>query len=258
MQFKAGLPIRVNQNPLGFTYGPGIVGPEPERRSLDEIRNSLMNPNCSGPEHVYCIAMDVARREDIPDLRKRGLLFGAVIYEKGTLGRETVRGQGHVHPRSQSCGSSTCEVYEIWDGKACIYMQESGSDNAGKCYAVYANPGDVVIVPPGWVHATVNASPDRIMVCGAWCIRDYGFEYADVRRHGGIAFFPVWEDGILKWIPNNRYRSASMEEKNSRNYPEFRLDPSKSVYCQYVEDRDRFRFVTNPVEYEKMWKNYVP
>ncbi len=189
MNFDPGFPITVKTDPMGFVYGNRVYGPTPELRTLDSIRPSLMDPGCSGPEIVYCIAMDVALEEDRRELESRHLLYGVVTYAKGSLGKEPIRSQGHIHAVSASCGSSTCEVYEIWEGRACIYMQESGSDNAGNCYAVCGNAGDVIIVPPGWVHVTINACPDRPMTFGAWCIRDYGFDYRDVRGHGGIAFF---------------------------------------------------------------------
>lgn len=49
----------------------------------------------------------------------------------------------------------------------------------------YAKAEDIVIVPPDWVHAAVNANKEKNMTFGAWCVRDYGFNYEDVRRHHG-------------------------------------------------------------------------
>ena len=258
MRFDPGFDITITQDPMGFCYGEGLSGPVPEVRTLEQIRPSLMEPECDGPEEVYCIAMDVAKEKDLPDLRERNLLYGAVTYQKGKLGKEPVRSQGHIHAVSPSCGASTCEVYEIWDGKACVYMQESGSDDAGNCYAVYGGPGDVIIVPPGWVHATVNASLDQPMSFGAWCVRDYGFEYSEVRRHNGIAFFPLGEGERLVWVRNPAYRSGTLVEKDARTYPEFWLAAGKPIYRQYEENRDLFRFVTNPQEFPELWENYKP
>lgn len=258
MNFDPGFPITVKTDPMGFVYGNRVYGPTPELRTLDSIRPSLMDPGCSGPEIVYCIAMDVALEEDRLELEKRHLLYGVVTYAKGSLGKEPIRSQGHIHAVSASCGSSTCEVYEIWEGRACIYMQESGSDNAGCCYAVYGNAGDVIIVPPGWVHATINACPDRPMTFGAWCIRDYGFDYRDVRRHGGIAFFPLVGENGLVWTENGRYSSGRLIEKEARDYADFGLSKGVPIYTQYREDHDRFRFVTNPSDYRGLWENYKP
>ena len=258
MEFYPGFSISVKRDTMDFLYGEGVCGPTPEKRTLDQIRPSLMDPGCTGPEYVYSIVMDVFKKEHREDLLRRGLLYGAVTYQKGRLGREPIRSQGHIHAVSPSCGASTCEVYEIWDGEACIYMQEFGGDDAGNCYAVYGKAGDVIIVPPGWVHATVNASPDKPMTFGAWCVRDYGFDYTDVRRHKGIAFFPVFENARLVWEKNENYRSGKLTEKTARTYPDFGLSSCESIYRQYEANPQRFRFVTNPQEFAELWENYVP
>ncbi len=259
MEFYPGFPISAVTEPMGFHYGEGAYGPEPELRRLDAIRASLLEPRCQGPENVYCIAMDVGLSEDRSDLLARNLLYGAVTYAKGSLGREPVRSQGHIHAVSPSCGVSTCEVYEIWDGEACIYMQESGGDDAGNCYAVTGRPGDVIIVPPDWVHATVNLDPKRSMTFGAWCVRDYGFVYDEVRRHGGIAYFPLLSerDGIV-WEPNQSYSSARLTVKPARAYEDFGLRPGVPIYQQYRDDPALFEFVTQPRKFSQLWENYRP
>lgn len=259
MDFYPGFPITVEADPMGFVYGKGVYGPEPERRNLNQIRASLLNPDCNGPETVYCIAMDVALKEDQEDLIARNLLYGVVTYAKGQLGDEPVRSQGHIHAVSPSCGASTCEVYEIWDGEAYIYMQQNGDDDAGDCYAVYGKPGDVIIVPPGWVHATINANPEQNMTFGAWCVRDYGFEYADVRRHNGIAFFPLMNrHGLMGWKPNERYTNSRLTLKPARTYEDFGIRQGVPIYQQYRESPGLFEFVTHPQMFLKLWENYHP
>jgi len=258
MEFRPGFEIMAEKNPLGFRYGTGVFGPQPEVRYLNDIRSSLADPDCEGPAELYAIAMDVGEQKDREEIEKRNLLFGAVTYAAGLLGREPVRSQGHIHAVSPSCNASTPEVYEIWEGEAFIYMQESSEDQAGTCYAVHAKAGDVVIVPPGWVHATVNADVNRNMTFGAWCVRDYGFEYAAVRRHNGIAYFPeAAEDGI-RWKPNPAYKDSTLVVKEARSYEDFGLRPGIPIYRQFQENRDLFLFVVRPLDYPELWKDYQP
>lgn len=258
MKFYPGFDIRATSERLGFTYGKDVFGPVPEIRRLDEIRTSLQDPLSSGPEELYAIVMDVGLNADREEIVKRNLLFGAVTYAAGTIGQETVRSQGHIHAKSASCGSSTPEVYEIWEGEAVIYIQESGEDNPGKCYAVHANPGDVVIVPPGYVHATINADMNRNMTFGAWCVRDYGFDYRDVRRHGGIAYFPYADGDSLKWRKNPAYIGGALIEKEARTWEDFGLEAGVPIYTQFQKDRDRFMFVVDPYRYQNKWKGFEP
>ena len=89
--FDKGIDITPVQSPMGFTYGAGVFGPEVEIRRLEDIRASLRDPQCKGPEQVYSIAMDVGKEEHRVLLNKLHLLFGVVTYsrsEERRVGKE--------------------------------------------------------------------------------------------------------------------------------------------------------------------------
>ncbi|KAA6300844.1 MAG: Glucose-6-phosphate isomerase [Candidatus Ordinivivax streblomastigis] len=253
--FSPGFNIQPLHQPLGFALGDDCFGPQTELRTLDSIRKSLMEPDVADPEIVYAIMMDVGKKIHRELLNQLHLLYGVVTYAAGTLGKEPVRSQGHIHVRSTFAnGYSTPEVYEIWQGKAIIYMQELGGDNPGKCIAVYGNSGDVIIVPPGWVHATISAQPDSPLTFGAWCDRNYGFDYDEVRAHKGIAWFPIVVDGEIQWIRNENYQKSELQLTEARTYPEFSLEKGKPIYTQFEENKDKFLFVTRPDLFKDIWK----
>ena len=257
--FYPGFDIKpVSEPVIGFSLGDKTFDCGVELRKLDSIRKSLMQPDCSGPENVYSIMMDVGNKEDYDDLVSRHLLYGAVCYSKGRLGREPVRSQGHIHKVSEYSGWSTPEVYEIWEGKAIIYMQESGDDDPKRCYAVYGEAGDVIIVPPYWTHATINADAERNMSFGAWCDRDYGFVYDKVRAHGGIAFFPVYNGKKIEWIKNPAYKECELIQKKPGDYSALSLKKDIPIYTQYRDNKDAFDFVPNPALVKEVWENFVP
>lgn len=259
-QLNTGIDIRPDPGKLGFIYGPGCFGPKPELRSLDDIRKSLLDPECQGPGVVYGIAMDVGKEVHRQRLSDMSLLFGIVSYASGKLGQEPVRSQGHVHiPFSPAGNWSTPEVYEIWSGRAVVYMQESVSDDPGKCYAVYAGPGEVVIVPPGWGHMAVNVDPANEMTFGAWCVREYGFEYEEVRAHNGLAWFPLLDaEDNVEWKRNPSYRVSDLVEKKPRIYDEFGIHPGIPIYTQFETNPDRFAFVPRPDLFADQWKHFIP
>ena len=259
--FDPGFDIIPVRNPMGFRYGKGVFGPEVENRKLDDIRKSLMDPSCDGPEIVYSIAMDVGKNEHKEILERMHLLYGAVIYASGRLGNEPVRSQGHIHSLSAFSGLSTPEVYEIWTGEAFIYMQEYADDNPGRCFAVKAGPGDVVIVPPGWAHATVNAGsdPEVPMSFGAWCVRDYGFDYKGVRAHNGIAWFPVFDpDGALVWKKNAKYSDCELIVKSPDSHPELGIVKGEPIYRTFENNPGTFAYVVDPALKADVWRNYIP
>jgi len=258
-QVETGLDLTIDPVTMEFGYGAGVLGPKPEFRTLDAIRPSLMDAHCSGPSPVYSIAMDVRRAEDEGDLKARYLLFGVVAYATGRLGIEPVRSQGHIHAIAPHSGWSPPELFEIWEGKAIIYAQQRATDEPGHCVAVTAGPGDKVVVPPGWAHSVINADTDKRMVFGAWCDRQFGFEYNDVRAHGGLAYFPIVQpDGAIGWIANGRYQARGLEQRESRSYPEFGLDPVKPVYAQYRSNPKSVEWVAQPQQFAGLWPRFEP
>jgi len=47
-------------------------------------------------------------------------------------------------------------------------------------------------------------------------------------------------------------------EKSPRIYAEFGINPAKSIYAQFEEDKEKFNFVPKPATVEKLWENFVP
>jgi glucose-6-phosphate isomerase len=254
-----GLDIRFSTTDLNFSFGPGIFGPSPEARKLNDIRKSLLDPNCDGPDPVYNIAMDVGRQEHIATLQEKMLLFGIVVYAKGKLGQEPVRSQGHVHAASPHSGWSAPEIFEFWHGQAVVYGQEKTAEDPGRCFAIQVKAGDVVVIPPGWAHYVVNADPASNMAFGAWCDRQYGFVYDGVRARGGLAWFPILgENATLTWQPNPRYLKSQLVTRSARNYEELGLQRGVPIYEQFATNPETVAWVSDPKRFAEQWKHFSP
>lgn len=260
MDFYPGFLIEPDHENMLFHYGKDVFGPKiAECRKLEDIRKSLKNPKACGPDILYSIAMDVGQLKDREDLVRRNLLYGVVQYAAGTIGEETIRSQGHIHAISPSCNSSTPEVYEIWEGTAIIYMQEFAEDIPGRCFAVTAKVGDVVIVPPNWAHCTINGDSKKYMSFGAWCIRDYGFDYAGIRAHNGIAHFPmIKQRNQVTWQSNPAYKQSELICTSARSYPELGIRKNVPIYTQYQQNPELFAFVTHPQIAKSIWIDFEP
>ena len=257
VKFDPKLGVHSHIRDLQFSYDEDVFGPQPEYRRLDDIRRSLRDPGCQGPDPVYSIVMDVGRREHRTELQQRMLLFGVVIYAAGKLGDEPVRSQGHIHAVAPHCGWSTPELFEIWEGRAIIYAQESADDSPGRCFAVKAEPGDKVVVPPGWAHSIINTNPETRMMFGAWCDRQYGFVYDAILAHHGLAWFPVLDDErTIHWEPNPRYRSTNLSIRSPRAYPELGLAPHTPIYEQFANDPESVQWVSEPARIAPVWDGF--
>lgn len=258
MNSKQSLEIEIDKKNLTFHYGTTIFHPQySEKRYLNDIRMSLKNEDAIGPDLLYNIAMDVGKKKHYKDLIKRNLLYGIVIFNSGKIGNELIRSQGHIHDISKSCHSSTAEIYEIWEGRAYIYMQEMVDSYPGKCFAIQAKPGDIVLVPPGWAHYTVNADTEKKMVFGAWCIRDFGFIYKPIKEMHGLAYYPVKNTEKINWLENSNYKDMQIEIKTPRIYSDFGIT-SEPLYEQYEKNNNVFDFITQPEKYDNLWPNFIP
>ncbi len=259
MNYNPGFNIEVDINTMEFVYGDDIFGPITEKRKLEDVRQTLRYHDSTGPEILYAIAMDTGKRKHLNDLLNRNLLYGICIYASGQVGSEPVRSQGHIHSISVSCNYSTPEMYEILEGKAYIFMQNGADANTKSAYAIYCESGDKVIVPPGYAHCTINAEPQSAMVFGAWCVRDYGFEYEDVRKMKGLSYFPVInEQGHIEFESNESYGEVELVVKEPREYCEFHVKRDMPIYTQYEENPSRFDFITNPQKYVSLWEVFTP
>ncbi len=257
--FDPGIDIKPTSTPLGFVYGPGVFGPHAELRSLDSIRPSLLDADCTGPDPVYAIVMNFGMEKDRPLLGERNLLFGAVTYAPGRLGREAVRSQGHVHRKTRDGKPAPPEIYEIWSGEAVVYMQENADEDPGKCFAVEAGPGEVVIVPPGWAHAAVNAGTEKPMTFGALCDCNTAFDYENTRKRKGLAWYPVLDaSGRIDWLPNPNYRRRELNLKKPGDYSHLGIRKDLSVYATFEEDPDIFKYVAYPELKIDAWEHFIP
>jgi glucose-6-phosphate isomerase, archaeal len=259
LRFDPGLQIRFDASSMDFHYGDGMFGPRPEYRRLDAIRGSLRDPNCSGPDPVYAIAMDVGRLVDLAELNRRMLLFGVVMYAGGRLGDEPVRSQGHIHAISPHSGWRAPELFEIWEGRAIVYGQEKSGDVPGRCVAVEARPRDKVVLPPGWAHFVVNADVNSRLIFGAWCDRQYGFDYTQMRAHHGLAWFPLIDtNGDIKWESNPNYSVSKLQSRKARAYTELGLSSGIPIYEYLYGDPEAIQWVSDPARLSQLWPQFEP
>jgi glucose-6-phosphate isomerase len=202
--------------------------------------------------------MDVGKICHQELLHRHNLLFGVVTYASGRLGEEPIRSQGHVHKISPHCNSSTAEIFEIWTGRAIIYMQERVADDPGRCFAILAKEGDIVVVPPAWAHFAISANPIFPLTFAAFCVRDYGFEYSEIRKRRGLAWHPVLNGQDILWRPNALYRSRGLVSSNARAYPELGLTGRQPIYKEFERSPDSLRWVGDPRLGPDIWHDCVP
>jgi glucose-6-phosphate isomerase len=93
------------------------------------------------------------------------------------------------------------------------------------------------------------------MVFGAWCDRQYGFVYDEIRARGGLAWFPTLEeDGDVTWKPNRGYSTSSLLRKSARPYPELGISGTIPIYDQFAHNPDSVQWVSEPARVARVWQ----
>ena len=204
--------------------------------------------------------MDVGREEHRAELRRRHLLFGVVTYAAGRLGEEPVRSQGHVHKVAAHSGWSPPELYEIWSGRAVVTCRSGRPTTPAAASRSRRGRARWWWCRPGWAHATVSADAREPMTFGAWCDREYGFEYAEVRARGGLAWFPLARAGRRHRMADEPAlrRAAARRAPGARAYPELGLVAGEPIYRTFARDPEAVQWVSDPARVAHLWPEFEP
>jgi glucose-6-phosphate isomerase len=255
-----GLTISINNQALSIEYGNDVFGPTIEWRKFNDIKHIYLDSRSKGPEISYGIAMDIGKGNHKELLIQKNILFGAMVFASGQIGNEPIKSQGHIHKTSINSGWSPPEIYEIWQGSAIIYMQEFVADYPGRCYAIAAEKGDFVVVPPSWAHCSISADATTSLAFGACCDRDYGFIYEPIKEKNGFAWIPYFADNNkIAWKENPTYTKSILISKSPEDYStSLGFTNNKPLYSLFEDNPDIFEFVSNPALKENVWNSFIP
>jgi glucose-6-phosphate isomerase len=185
-------------------FWPGPL-PAPSVRTVDEMRCVLADPGCAADGPLYVMYRDCAlTAEDRTWLAGQHIRFDLTVIPPATLGREYVKTKGHYHPEN-TAGVGYPELYQVLAGEAHYLLQ---AKDLSDVVAVTAHAGDVVLVPPGYGHVTINPAAETLVMANLVSTRfesEYGF-YEEMR---GAAYSEVEGEG---WVRNARYAEVPLRE----------------------------------------------
>ena len=96
------------------------------------------------------------------------------------------------------------------------------------------------------------------MTFGAWCVRDYAFDYKGVRAHNGIAWFPVVEGRDIRWKPNPAYTPSELICKTPDDHPELGIVRGEPIYRTFEKNPSAFAYVVDPSLMKEVWTKFIP
>jgi len=181
-------------------WGWGGELPEPSVRSIGEMRSVLADPSCTCREPLYFMYRDLAlTASDRRWLRKNNLRYDLTVIPPRDLCGECVKTKGHYHPKNPA-GVGYPEMYEVLEGQAHYLLQNRPLDEV---VLIAASAGDIVIIPPGYGHVSINPSPDAPLSMANIVSTAFESEYGEYEALHGAAYYEM-TDGSLKKNPHYR------------------------------------------------------
>lgn len=199
---------------------------------------------------LYYMYRDLSKNEsDNKIIVENRLRYDITIIPPAMLGDEYVKTAGHYHPHVPGGHISYAELYQVLEGKATYLLQKAEGDRIVDVIVCEAKAGDLVLVPPGYGHITINASDVRLKMAN-WVCRDFSSLYEPIKKLFGGAYY-LLTGGFVKnpdypQVPEIRFVPAM-------DYPQAGLYCGKDMY-ELVNDIGKLDFLVHPQDHPDMFK----
>ncbi len=139
---------------------------------------------------------------------KGNLRYDITVVPAKMLGVEFTKTKGHYHPENYG------ELYIVLEGRAIYLIQKiDENEEIEDIYAVEAEKGEHVIIPPQYGHITINPG-DKDLKMANWVSGEFSSIYEPIEKKNGGGYFYTNQG----WIKNHNYKDV----------PDLRMEPALS------------------------------
>ncbi len=130
---------------------------------------------------------------------KNGLRYDITIIHPRMLGQEFVKTKGHVHAGFYG------EVYMVLEGEGLYFAQKGDEQNIEDVFVVHAKKGDVIIIPAGYGHVTINPSRAEQLKTANWVAENDKGDFSLFERNQGACYYYLAPG---TWVKNEHYKNV--------------------------------------------------
>ncbi len=243
-----GLPVILDKD-YRLIFEAGLPKVLAAVRTIDEMREVLMDKTLTLPKELYYMYRDVAFDKDRAAEKKHGLRYDITVIKPDKLGKELMKTAGHYHP------GDFPELYEVVWGQAwCLLQKPSKKDYKviEDVILVKAQTGDKIVCLPGYGHILINPSKNEPLVTSNWVGTQFSSDYSLYKEAEGAAYFFSEENGKLKIEANKIFTKLSKSIREmfpSAKINKFGLERNKPIY-PLINDPNKLRFLNYPNEFD--------
>lgn len=178
LQLQVSRTINGEFDGRNLTVGGASVEGDP--RTLQKIREVLIEEQAKGPDVVYWMFRDAAKSPDT------AIRYDITAMAPALLGDEPNKTYGHYHvPRLHDLPDA--EIYQVMHGGAYFVLQEG--EDVRSVRVLVAEAGDIVYIPPWYGHLMVNARSDEWLVTCNLVPRETKSDYHLYQKNRGGALY---------------------------------------------------------------------
>lgn len=177
---------------------------KPDVRYLNELRGLLYDKEWekTAPDMELYYMYRILKEEN--DLR-----YDITVIPPKMLGSEFVKTKGHQHQGFYG------EIYAVLEGEGFYFFQKGEGKKIKDVCVTKAKKGDIIVVPVGYGHVTINPS-DKELKMANWVKKEDKGNFSWFENMHGACYYYTKQG----WIKN----------KNYKNVPELRFEePLKSI-----------------------------
>ncbi len=203
-------------------------------RTMAQMRKVLMgNADETDTKDAYYMYRNVYVSDDIR--------FDITIIPAAEIKGECAKTFGHYHPGSEA-GPQYPEVYQVLRGSAAFIMQKKNRNGSVDAIIVNADEGDVVLLPPGYGHVSVNRGEGTLILANLVCDR---FEslYGEYEENRGAAYYYLKGGEVVQ---NTNYIVQKSERLSPAQLNERYGFSSKDLLGEFHAEPKRFGFLKKP------------
>lgn len=209
---------------------------------------------------LYYMYRDLAENDtEAKNMSKLSLRYDILDSVPVYLGKEYNKTAGHYHSGIEDASFTYPELYELIRGDAYYLMQKVVGDKIIDIYAVRAQNGDKILMPPGYGHFTFFLSQDSIRMSN-WTPSNSLSDYDQIKKKHGAGYYALVDknakDGV-RWVKNENYFEVPpLRFLKPTNFGDLGLDKNVNMYG-LANSLEKLDYLNNPQNYSELWKRVL-
>jgi glucose-6-phosphate isomerase len=204
-------------------------------RLLNQMTKTLMNPlQINANPEMYYMFRNVYTHSE--------LRYDVTILSSIPIHGECTKTYGHYHPANEK-GLQYPEIYQVLSGEAVFLLQKKNRDGSVDTILTHAKKGDVLLMPPGYGHVSINPSDQDLLVLANLVYDKFESIYSDFEENRGGAYYYLKDGEIAQ---NSNYFVHLNERLTPKQINDRYKFECADILKEFLANPKKFEFLAKP------------